>query len=412
MSTSSIVKTFGSPEVNESLYGCSQVNESVEHDHNCCQGIIGPHILKHLRSHRKIGYIFEESIKDEIATMKYRNHVAATLNFKGATTVLHPLLGKVPHQKNQPLPDAIDVLTLNKVYDGRQKADPPETYPITREAAKQQSIFHNASSAYTTCDFSLKFWHDKGKIYSIDNKGMVVKSFVNTGKLLANAYFDGEAMYYGKGDGKVFGDFTYPFDIGFHEITHGVTQFMFGNLVYQDQSGMLNESFSDVFASIQLQMMLGQKVTEATWKIGLGLLLGKLKDQCLRSMSAPGTAYDNKYMGKDDQPKTYADLLTRKDPNNEDNGNVHLGSSIGNLAFYLVCMELYRKDPDNSQYSWGKALDLWLKTCTGLPSTCTYPQFANIMIQRAKEIDKGEGVTWQAVQKVWTELGVLSVGRP
>src|SRR4029077_13937961 len=75
-----------------------------------------------------------------------------------------------------------------------------------------------------------------------------------------------------------------------HELTHGVTGSE-ANLTYSGQSGALNESVSDVFGSLVKQYALKQTASEADWLIGAGLLT--FKDQALRSMKAPGTAYDN-----------------------------------------------------------------------------------------------------------------------
>ena len=55
----------------------------------------------------------------------------------------------------------------------------------------------------------------------------------------------------------IFDRFTKPADVMAHEFTHGVTQFT-AALVYQDQSGALNESISDVFAAITKQFVAGQ----------------------------------------------------------------------------------------------------------------------------------------------------------
>ena len=63
-----------------------------------------------------------------------------------------------------------------------------------------------------------------------------------------NAFWDGDQLVFGDGDGTVFDRFTKPLDVTAHEFTHGVTQFTAG-LTYQGQSGALNESVSDVFAS-------------------------------------------------------------------------------------------------------------------------------------------------------------------
>jgi Zn-dependent metalloprotease len=77
---------------------------------------------------------------------------------------------------------------------------------------------------------------------SIDDNGMIIKSYVHYGTNVVNAYWDGSAMLYGDGSSN---PLTTIAIVG-HEITHGITQHTAG-LIYQGTSGALNESFSDIF---------------------------------------------------------------------------------------------------------------------------------------------------------------------
>lgn len=81
---------------------------------------------------------------------------------------------------------------------------------------------------------------------SYDGKGSPIYSTVHYDRNYNNAFWNGEAMFYGDGDGYTFGPFSQANDIVAHELTHAVTQETAG-LVYEGQSGALNESFSDVF---------------------------------------------------------------------------------------------------------------------------------------------------------------------
>ena len=82
---------------------------------------------------------------------------------------------------------------------------------------------------------------------SVDGNGATLVITVHYGVDYDNAFWDGAQLVFGDGDGVVFDRFTKPADVMAHEFTHGVTQFTAG-LIYQDQSGALNESVSDVFA--------------------------------------------------------------------------------------------------------------------------------------------------------------------
>ena len=110
------------------------------------------------------------------------------------------------------------------------------------------------------------------------------------------------------------GSFTDSIDVIGHELTHGVTQYT-ADLEYEYQSGALNESISDVFGSMIKQYFHpdGQQTADkADWLIGEGIFLPSLENAfALRSMKAPGTAYNNPLIGKDSQPATMVSLLSR-----------------------------------------------------------------------------------------------------
>jgi Zn-dependent metalloprotease len=154
-------------------------------------------------------------------------------------------------------------------------------------------------------------------------------------------------MVFGDGDKTIFNRFTVSVDVIGHELTHGVTGSEV-NLTYLGQSGALNESVSDVFGSLIKQYVLKQTANEADWLIGAGLLT--FPGQALRSMKAPGTAYDNNMLGKDPQPADMAHYVRT----GQDNGGVHINSGIPNRAFYLVAGRLAA--------TRGKAGQIWYDT--------------------------------------------------
>ncbi|MFY0408080.1 M4 family metallopeptidase, partial [Solicola sp. PLA-1-18] len=135
---------------------------------------------------------------------------------------------------------------------------------------------------------------------SVDGQGTPITVTVHYGRGYVNAFWDGQQLVFGDGDGQLFDRFTKPPDVLAHEFTHGVTQYT-ANLVYQGQSGALNESVSDVFAVLTTQRVAGQTADQADWLIGKGLFLPGVQATALRSMSAPGTAYDDPRLGKDPQ---------------------------------------------------------------------------------------------------------------
>jgi len=135
-------------------------------------------------------------------------------------------------------------------------------------------------------------------------------------------------MIYGDGDGHSSTALTIALDVIGHELTHGVTQYT-SNLNYQNQSGALNESFSDVFGSLVKTIQTqpdGGSGGLVDWS---GFVYSQCEGVALRSMKAPGTAYDDPVLGKDPQPATMAGYVNSI----QDNGGVHINSGIPIMPF-------------------------------------------------------------------------------
>ncbi|MEV7525457.1 M4 family metallopeptidase [Streptomyces sp. NPDC091371] len=235
---------------------------------------------------------------------------------------------------------------------------------------------------------------------SIDDSGLALDATVHYGEEYNNAFWDGQQMVFGDGDGDLFLDFTVSIDVIGHELTHGVTQYT-ANLAYLGQSGALNESMSDVFGSLIKQYSLDQTAEEADWLIGAGLLGPNVTGVALRSMKAPGTAYDDDELGKDPQPATMDDYVTT----NRDNGGVHINSGIPNHAFYVAATELGGK-------AWERAGQIWYDTLTGgeLASNAKFTDFARLSTAAAAARYGDGGAEHRALQKAWSVVGVPITG--
>ena len=98
-------------------------------------------------------------------------------------------------------------------------------------------------------------------------------------------------MVFGDG-GEFLYNFTSTIDVIGHELTHAVTENT-SPLQYQGQSGALNEHVSDVFGIMVKQRVENETAENADWLIGEGCLLPDVDGVALRSMKAPGTAYDD-----------------------------------------------------------------------------------------------------------------------
>ena len=106
---------------------------------------------------------------------------------------------------------------------------------------------------------------------SIDDEGLPLEATVHYGRQYDNAFWNGERMVFGDGDGELFNRFTISLDVIGHELTHGVTEDE-AKLTYLYQPGALNESISDVFGSLVKQYKLKQTAAKADWLIGEGLV--------------------------------------------------------------------------------------------------------------------------------------------
>jgi hypothetical protein len=146
---------------------------------------------------------------------------------------------------------------------------------------------------------------------SIDNAGYKLISYADYGVGYANASWNNFFMTYGSGSG---GGFT-GLDICGHEISHGLTS-KTANLLYQNESGALNESYSDIFGACIENY---GKPLAFNWLIGEDVGV-------IRSMSNP-----NAYGDPDTYKGTNYYLGTL------DNGGVHTNSGVSNYWFYLLC---------------------------------------------------------------------------
>jgi Zn-dependent metalloprotease len=162
---------------------------------------------------------------------------------------------------------------------------------------------------------------------SLDGAGLPMVSTAHYSRGYLNAFWNGSQMVYGDGGtsgGASCREMSGALDIVGHELTHGVTEFTSG-LIYQEESGALNESFSDIMGSSIEFFAAAHGLDPAA---APDFLLGE--DACTLD-GAPGS-------------RSMADPAERGDPDHyserftgtEDNGGVHINSGIPNHAYYLL----------------------------------------------------------------------------
>jgi Zn-dependent metalloprotease len=284
------------------------------------------------------------------------------------------------------------------VYDAKFAEQLPgsvvrkEGEPVTGDPA--------ADEAYDGLGHTHRLYAEVFGRNSIDGNGLALDATVHFGRLYDNAFWDGRQMVFGDGDGQVFQRFTKSLSVIGHELAHGVTQYSAG-LAYRNQAGALNESVSDVFGALVEQYVRKQPTSEASWLIGEGLFTDQVQGAALRSMKAPGTAYDDDVLGKDPQPDSMDGYVRTS----ADFGGVHINSGIPNRAFCLLATTL-------GGYAWDAPARIWYETLTGgsLAPNATFSAFAKATAASAQELFGAESTEHDAVLSAWETVKVKLPG--
>jgi Zn-dependent metalloprotease len=275
------------------------------------------------------------------------------------------------------------------IYSAKNTTNLPGTLLRSEGQAKTGDVA--ADEAYDYLGATYAYYWDRLHRNSIDDAGLPLHGTVHYGKKYDNAFWNSAQMVFGDGDGKLFNRFTISLDVVGHELTHGVTENEAG-LVYFNQAGALNESVSDVFGSLVKQYALKQSAKQADWLIGAGLLAASVKGKALRSMSNPGTAYDDPVLGKDPQPAHMKDYVHTA----QDNGGVHINSGIPNRAFYLAATAI-------GGNAWDRAGHIWYDTLRDnkLKANASFAAFAKLTVSHATNAKETK-----AVKSAWNTVGI------
>jgi Zn-dependent metalloprotease len=343
--------------------------------HAVC-GFLPPHILR--------------SISEKSEDTVQRDQAHAALEFSAQLRGARVATMMAPASAETAL---VAPVLRRTVYDAQRRT--VLSGKLIRSEGQKPGTDVAAREAYDGAGFTHDFY---SKVYgrsSVDGRGLQLDSSVHYGINYSNALWNGRQMIYGDGDGKLFNRFTESLDIIAHELTHGVTQYT-AALAYHEQSGALNEHFSDVFGMLVKQYKLKQTAAKSDWLIGSGLFTSAVHGAGVRSMKAPGTAYDDKVLGKDPQPghmKDYKTLVL-------DNGGVHVNSGIPNHAFYLVSTLL-------GGNAWTVAGRIWFDTLTTrIKANATFRDCAQATADAAAARHGENSEPQRAVLQAWKEVGI------
>jgi Zn-dependent metalloprotease len=226
-----------------------------------------------------------------------------------------------------------------------------------------------------------------------DGKGTALVAYVHFGRKVANAFWHRDGVVFGDGDGQNTAPFSSDFGVVAHEYVHGFTAAT-SKLVYENQSGALNEALSDIFAAFMKHAFQNNAATD--WLNGE---VANLDGVPFRSLARP-------LHSKIPQPD-HMKLFVRT---SEDNGGVHVNSGIPNHAAYLMTMGGLNESsglrlPKGIGFS--KAEKLWYRVATDyLVETSTFVQAAQATLDAADDL-KFTVEEKNIVECAWIATGVL-----
>jgi len=266
------------------------------------------------------------------------------------------------------------------VYDDQNtwKTDVNEVRGEGEDEAEAQ----NVNLAYDWLGATRDFYREVLGRNSIDNAGLDLDANVNYGVDFDNAFWDGKRMVFGNGDNVIFKDFTGDLDVPAHEMTHGVTQFTAGLNYGNDQTGALNEAFSDMMGTAVDAWFNKKDAGAHDFLIGEGVMADQLFGEAIRNMAEPGTAYDDPVLGVDPQPRNMSGYVQNGDP--------HVNSGIPNRWFYLVCTEIGINDTAVVMY----------QTLQNLWPTAQFRDAAEVAAFQARILARDKKVPSHAAQVV------------
>jgi len=279
------------------------------------------------------------------------------------------------------------------VYDAQHAFKLPGALATSEHKARSGDA--EVNEAYDGAGATFDFFSAVFGRNSLDNRGMRIVSTVHYGLQFDNALWTGHQIVFGDGDGHLFNRFTSSLDVIGHELTHGVIQYT-AALGYTGQNGALNEHISDAFGIMVKQYKLGQTASESDWLIGASLLTPAVHGRAIRSLAAPGTAYDDPILGRDPQPAHMRDY----DDAPADNYGVHINSGIPNHAFYLAAIGLGGR-------TWEVLGRIWYVTLTNrLRPDADFGDFVRATVDIAGELYGNGGRVQRIVADAWGAVGI------
>ena len=235
---------------------------------------------------------------------------------------------------------------------------------------------------------------------SYDGAGGQLLANVHYGSQYANAYWNGNTLVCGDGNGTSVGPLCADPDVVVHEFTHGVTE-RTSNLTYSGQSGALNESLSDIFAATCGSWVTGTWSTATDiWRIG----------ELAWTPSTPGDAL--RYMDNPALDGASLDYYTQITASSD----VHYASGVPNLAFKLLSTGGTHPQGKSTVNVTGIGVQaagriFYSANANLFTASTTLPQ-AKTLTKQAAQILGYSAAIQASVEAAWTAVGVGAVTPP
>lgn len=274
-------------------------------------------------------------------------------------------------------------------YDAKNRQRLPGSLWADADNKFNASYDGAAVDAHYYAGETYDYYKDVHNRNSYDGNGAALKSTVHYSRNYNNAFWNGQQMVYGDGDGSTFVPLSGGLDVVAHELTHAVTDTT-ADLIYQNESGAINESMSDVFGTL-LEYHTGNN---PDWEIGEDIYTPGVSGDALRSMSDPAKYND---------PDHYSVRYT----GTGDNGGVHINSGIGNKAAYLLSQGGTHYGVNVAGIGTDKVGDIYYRALTQyLTPSSNFSQLRSAVVQSASDLYGSGSSEVASVNAAFDAVGV------
>jgi thermolysin len=242
--------------------------------------------------------------------------------------------------------------------------------------------------------------------HPVNRSDLTTSSNDIVGLFFLNAFYAGEGVVvYGEGlptnfvltgTRQTVDYFAGGLDIVAHELSHGVTEFTSG-LIYQDESGALNEAYSDIMG-VSAKFFFrpaGAGINQANYELGSDVI----RPGGIRSFDNPGVFGDPDHYSKK--------LITTND-----NGGLHTNCTIVDHAFYLAIEGGTNRTSSLTVQGVGatnreQIEKVFYRGFTlMLTPNATFSMARAATIQSARDLYGAGSAAERAVTQAWTAVGV------